>query len=285
MIKCRHILAESPFWHGEENTLFWIDIIKQTLHAYHLLKKETSVINFSSTIGFIVPDNKGNIIVGLQNGIASYDVDKAKLRLLAAVEDTIPENRCNDGKCDSMGRLWFGTMNGDCKPGAGALYLLDRDLKLYKKQHGLTIPNGIAWSLDQKQLYHIDSTKRSVVRYRYDEKSGEISGAKTVIVIPDHLGLPDGMTIDEEGMLWIAHYGGYGVYRWNPVNGTLIDKIAVSVPNVTSCTFGGHQLDTLFITTASQDLDEETLNEFPLSGSIFMVKPGIKGIKANIFMR
>lgn len=283
LVKTKCILAESPLWHDQRNSILWVDIEGRTLYAHHLATGQTTASPLPSRVGFIVPDHQGNLILGLQNGVAFYDLDREKLSWLKDVEKEMPENRCNDGKCDSEGRLWFGTMDVNAKTGAGSLYLLDSDLNLQKKADSLSIPNGTAWSLDGKYFYHIDSTRKSVVRYRYHTHTGEIAGSKTVISIPEGMGLPDGMTIDEEGMLWIAHYGGFGVYRWNPENGALLNKITLPVPNVTSCTFGGPHLDTLFITTASEGMDEKARKAYPLSGSIFTAKPGAKGLKANIF--
>lgn len=285
LVNRRHILAESPLWHSRRNSLFWVDIENEALHEYSFGTKTIATINLASRPGFIVQGDQDNLIVGLEKGIVSYNLENAQFSWLKDVEENIPEHRCNDGKCDNKGRLWLGTMHLESKPGDGSLYLLDSALSLHKKIDGLTIPNGLAWSLDHQQFYHIDSIRKTVIRYRYDGTTGNIAGAETVISIPSDLGLPDGMTIDEEGMLWIAQYGGHGVYRWNPDNGSLIDKIDLPVPNVTSCTFGGQNMDTLFITTASEKMDEEAIEKYPLSGSIFTVKPGTKGVKANIFIR
>ena len=110
------------------------------------------------------------------------------------------------------------------------------------------------------------------------EESGEIVLDKAVIHIPEEMGSPDGMAVDAEGMLWIAHYGGFGVYRWNPESGKLLDKIDVPVPNVTSCAFAGEEMDWLIITTARENLSDEDLRKYPGSGGIFYIKTEVKGI-------
>lgn len=285
LYQSRFILAESPFWHNKRNSFFWVDIENKKLLEYSCDTRQIANIEFPFRIGFVVEDDQDNLIVGLQGGLAAYNLSTGSFTWLKDVEKESPENRCNDGKCDIHGKLWFGTMDRNCSQGAGSFYLLEQDLTLHKKLDNLTIPNGLTWSLDNKLLYHIDSAEKSIKSYWYNKHSGALMYRKTVVSIPDGMGLPDGMAIDEKGMLWVAHYGGAGVYHWNPENGKLIDKIDLPVPNVTSCAFGGEQLDKLVITTASQGMSEEALKEFPLSGSIFMATAGVKGVAANIFKR
>lgn len=276
-------LAEGPFWCAEQNSLVWVDIEGKSFHQYHWERKQLKSFPMPSRPGFVVQGQDGQFIMGLEGGLASFDVDTEELGYFLEVEKGQAHQRFNDGKCDPQGRLWFGTMNIDAKPAAGAFYLLDQDLHLHKKSEGFTIPNGLAWSLDHERLYHIDSPERCIQSYFFDGLSGEIRFEKTAIQIPEELGMPDGMTIDEEGMLWVAHWGGFGVYRWNPANGQLLTKIALPVPQVTSCAFGGKDLDHLFITTASKFLSEEEQQKHPLSGGIFVVKPGISGFLPNKF--
>ena len=142
-----------------------------------------------------------------------------RLEWLPDIEISSLSTRCNDGACDSRGRLWVGTMHLAHTKGAGALYCVDTNLKVRKKLHNATISNGIVWSLDNKRLYYIDSPTQVVQSFIFEEESGEIIFEKNIIHIPVEMGTPDGMAIDEEGMLWIAHWGGFGVYRWNPHNG------------------------------------------------------------------
>ena len=131
-------------------------------------------------------------------------------------------------------------------------------------------------------MYFIDSPTQKVQTFSFSLESGDILFDKTCIDIPKEMGTPDGMCIDEEGMLWIAHWGGFGVYRWNPLTGKCIDKIEVPAPNVTACTFVGEHLDRLVITTARQDMTEADLDAWPLSGSLFTAAPGVNGRPGNV---
>ena len=169
-------------------------------------------------------------------------------------------------------------MHLEHKDGAGSLFLVDENLRVHKKLPNTSISNGIVWSLDNKRLFYIDSPTQVVKAYIFNEKTGEIVFEKNVIEVPSEMGTPDGMAIDEEGMLWIAHYNGFGVYRWNPSTGKLLEKIIVPVPQVTSCVFGGENLDHLFITTARENMNEQDLKKYPDSGNLFVVKMNVKGV-------
>jgi sugar lactone lactonase YvrE len=130
-------------------------------------------------------------------------------------------------------------------------------------------------------MYYIDSVTKTVQCFLFDIHTGELQFEKIAIHIPD--GFPDGMCMDEEGMLWIAQWDAFGVYRWNPETGELLDKIDLPVPQVSSCVFGGENMDQLFITTAREKMDEEMLAKYPLSGSVFIAKPGVKGLRVHKF--
>jgi sugar lactone lactonase YvrE len=197
------------------------------------------------------------------------------------VEEGLPLNRCNDGKCDAEGRLWVGTMSRMFTAGAGSFYSIDQNFKVQKHLDQITISNGMAWSEDNKTLYYIDSPTQQVNAFHFDLENGEIRFDRTVIEIPTEMGTPDGMCIDQEGKLWVAHYGGFGVYRWDPVSGKLMEKIELPVPNITSCTFGGENLDILLITTARENLTDSQLGEYPLSGDVFLVQTNTKGSLPN----
>jgi sugar lactone lactonase YvrE len=142
---------------------------------------------------------------------------------------------------------------------------------------GVTVSNGLAWSSDEKTMYYNDTTTLQVSAFDYEKETGEISGRRTVIEIDPSTGKPDGMTIDEEDMLWIAHFGGGRITRWDPTKGTLLTTIEVPAPHTTSCAFGGPQLDELYITTGRTGLDADALKAYPKSGGLFRAVPGVKG--------
>jgi len=262
----------------------WVDIERKMVFEYNWNNKQMYYWQLEKRVSLLLPscdDNK--LILGMQGGLANFDLSENRFQWLLDIEKEIDINRCNDGACDAYGRLWVGTMSIHLDKGAGSLYVLDEDFSLQKKIEEVSIPNGIVWSLDNKRMYFIDSIRQCVQSYLFDIKTGDLIYEKTAIQIPESLGTPDGMTIDEEGMLWIAHYGGFGVFRWNPVTGDLIEKISLPVPNVTSCIFGGKNLDILFVTTARQELSEDDLLKYPESGNLFCSKTKVKGFQTSTF--
>jgi sugar lactone lactonase YvrE len=140
----------------------------------------------------------------------------------------------------------------------------------------------MAWTADQQTFYFIDTPTKKIQEFAFDPESGEIKFRRISVEIPEGLGFPDGMCIDREGMLWVAHYAGSGVYRWNPQTGKLLDKIELPVPHVTSCCFGGENLDLILITTAQENLTVDDLKKYPQSGDVFLVKLEVGGMESYL---
>src|SRR5258706_1550409 len=244
-------LGEGPLWHAERKSCFWVDIESGILYEYNWLNALVKTWQFNYKVSMVMQGKNNDLIITLNTAIAKFDTLSEKLTWLFSIEN-IAHNRCNDGCCDRLGRLWVGTMHMKHLKGHGSLYCITANKQADKKIGNTTISNGLAWSLDNTTLYFIDSPTQMVQSFIYDEQSAEISFEKNVITIPVNMGTPDGMAIDEEGMLWIAHWGGFGVYRWNPFTGEHLDTIEVPVPNVTSCAFAGENLDQLIITTPQE---------------------------------
>jgi sugar lactone lactonase YvrE len=274
------ILGESPLWHAERKCCFWVDIENGVLYEYNWVQQTTRDWKFNYRLTLVLQGKDDQLILALDAKIASFDLETEKVRWLVDVE-TGSKIRCNDGACDTQGRLWVGTMHLEHTKEAGALYCVGADLTVQKKIDKTTISNGIVWSLDNKRLYYIDSPTQAVQSFIFEEKTGGIIFEKNIISIPNEMGSPDGMSIDEEGMLWIAHWGGFGVCRWNPGNGELLGKIEVPVPQVSSCAFVGENLDYLMITTARENMNEEELKKYPQSGDVFWVEAGVKGLLSS----
>lgn len=279
------MLGEGAFWHEARQSFFWVDIDGKALFEFVLKNKQVNTWRFPHRPSFLSLDTHGQFVIALQGGIARYDLQTESTQWLLPVEKEFPDQRTNDGAIDCEGRLWIGTMNVQFTKGAGSLYCVDQEMSLSKKIEGLTIPNGLVWSLDNSRMYHIDSPTRKVQSYLFDRQTGNITFEKTAITLPSESGTPDGMCIDEEGMLWIAHWNGFGVYRWNPENGKLLSKIDVPVPQVSSCAFGGEHFDELFITTARENFTAEMLAKYPDSGSVYIAHPGVRGVRKNLFGR
>jgi sugar lactone lactonase YvrE len=195
----------------------------------------------------------------------------------------VPGNQFNDGKCDPAGRFWAGTVDFTDFERLGNLYRLDPDLSVHRMLEGVQISNGIAWTLDGTEMYYIDSRLHRVDAFDCDLETGEIENRRVAFHIPEEMGLPDGMTIDGEGMLWIALFKGSRVSRWDPFESRLLQTVDLPVSNVTSCAFDGENLDQLYITTARRWLNAEQLEKQPLAGGLFRAYVGVTGVPAFEF--
>ncbi|NHM33896.1 SMP-30/gluconolactonase/LRE family protein [Neobacillus terrae] len=276
-------LGEGPSWDAKNQLLYWVDILSKKVCIFNPKTEENREIHLEQMASAVVPRESGGLVLGMENGFYFLDINTEELTQITDPESHLPLNRFNDGKCDPKGRFWAGSMNLEELEGEGSLYFLDKDLQTKKKVDGTTISNGLAWSPDNKFFYFTDTPTMKIVRYEYDLNSGEIKNPKPVIHFPESEGYPDGMTIDSEGMLWIAHWSGNKVSRWNPETGEQILSINIPAMNVTSCTFGGEDLSELYITTARKGMTEEELEKFPLSGGVFRVKTEIQGAPTYTF--
>lgn len=274
-------LGEGPYWHTTRKSFFWVDIENGKLFEHQLSSGETKIRTFPHRLSVILEDNTGKLILGLDRKIARFDPETEGLEWICEVESNQPLHRFNDGKVDTKGRVWIGTLSTLFTKGAGSLYAIGKERVPKKKLANLTISNGMAWTEDNSIFYFIDSPTRQIQKFDFNHESGEIKFKGVSIEVPEELGTPDGMCIDREGMLWVAHYGGSGVYRWNPKSGKLLEKVELPVPHVTSCCFGGENLDQLLITTARENLSPKELEKYPQSGDVFLVKTNTQGYLPN----
>jgi sugar lactone lactonase YvrE len=278
------LLGEGPVWDAKNKLICWVDILNGEIHEYSPEQKTHRAIGVHQMIGSIAICTNGNFIAALQNGFAFIDRITGAVKMIVDPEDHLSHNRFNDGKCDPAGRFWAGTMSLSEEPGTGNLYAIEKDLIVTRKIEGVTISNGMAWSADQRVFYYIDTPTSGIVKYDYEKDSGLIHNKRTVIKIAKEDGYPDGMTIDNEGMLWIAHWDGWQVSRWDPIRSEMLGRIKLPVARVTSCTFGGENLEDLYITSAKVGLTKAQSAQQPLAGSLFVLREcGFKGMPAVEF--
>ncbi|GMQ28920.1 SMP-30/gluconolactonase/LRE family protein [Algoriphagus confluentis] len=274
-------LGEGPLWIANLGCFFWVDIEMGNLHCYHLASEKLEIRHFPNRLAVVLEGQNGKLILGLDRRLVRYDWDKEVIEELCEVESDLALNRFNDGKVDPQGRIWIGTLSRLFTEGAGSLYRIGTDLKPQIQLQNLTISNGMAWTVDQRTYYFIDTPTKNIHEFAFDPESGAIEFRRIAVEIPEGLGFPDGMCIDREGMLWVAHYAGSGVYRWNPKTGKLLDKIELPAPHVTSCCFGGENLDLMLITTAQENLTGDDLEKYPQSGDVFLVNVEVGGLESN----
>ena len=276
-------VGEGPLWDEEQQVLYWVDILSSLLYIYDPATGENRTLDVGRHVGTVVTRASGGLMLAVPEGFASFDLETQELTLIANPEAHITGNRFNDGKCDPAGRFWAGTMAYENPTNQGSLYRLDTDLSVHKIFGDVAISNGIIWSLDHTTMYYIDTLRKSVRAFDYADDTGDISNERVIITVPEEIGMPDGMAIDSEGMLWVAHYGGSCVSRWNPNTAQLLLKIDLPVTQVTACAFGGPNLDTLFITSAAQELDAAELARQPLAGGLFAIKTPYQGVPSFRF--
>jgi sugar lactone lactonase YvrE len=278
VIAKRTLVGEGALWDADKKVMYWVDILRAQVYIYDPLSGVNRTIDTCQAVGTVVPRQSGGLVVALHNGFAHIDLDTEKMTPIGEdPERQIPANRFNDGKCDRAGRLWAGTMAFAGTQNAGALYCLDLDHSVTKKITPATVSNGLVWTADNKTMYFIDSPLNSVRAYDYDIDTGTIDHER-VVCQNEGAGIFDGMAIDAEGMLWIALYGGAAVKRYDPHSGALLRELSMPFSNVTSCAFGGENLDELYITSACQQMDEATLAQQPLAGSLVKIDPGCRGV-------
>jgi sugar lactone lactonase YvrE len=270
-------LGDGPAWDDRLNRLIWVDIERNMINRFDPATGRNESWSVGVHVGFAVPTDAGDIVAGTRDGIIRLDPQLGSVVSLLDPEGDIPTNRFNDGKCDPRGRLFAGTISYKRIEGDASLYRIDQDLSVTKVVSGVTNSNGQCWSADEATFYYIDTPTRRIDAFDYDVESGEISNRRTVVHVPEELGKPDGMTIDQEGKLWVGMFRGGGVTRWNPETGELLAKIELPCPNVTSCCFGGPNFEQLFITTARTGMSPEDLKQQPLAGGLFVAQPGVAG--------
>ena len=279
VVEKRTHVGEGSLWDPEEKVLYWVDILSHQLYIYNPASGVNRTIETCQSVGTVVKRASGGLMLALHNGFASLDLETEKITPIADPEREIPGNRFNDGKCDPAGRFWAGTMEFNGAPDQGALYCLDADHSVSLKVEPVSISNGIVWTADSETMYYIDTGANNVRAFDYDADTGAISGER-VAVTNEGEGHFDGMSIDEEGMLWVAVFGGWGVRRFDPGNGALLRDVRLPMSNVTSCAFGGDQLDELYVTSAVHGMDEAAFREQPLAGSLVRIDPGVCGVPA-----
>ena len=277
-------LAEGPHWWAEKGVLLWVDIEASRVGLFDPVARSNRFLDLPSHVGAVVPTTAGDLVAATAQGFVRLDPDSGVVTALHDPEPGRSEHRFNDGKCDPWGRFWAGTMAYDFSPGAGSLWRLNNDFSCSLQWQELTISNGLAWSLDRRFLYLIDSPTLTVMAFPLTSTGGLADHPTTCITIPAEWdALPDGMCIDAEGKLWIALFGGSAVTRWDPQDGRLMQTVELPCCQVTSCCFGGPDLDQLLITTARRGLDAQALGDQPLAGGLFQLSLGMKGCRSEMF--
>jgi sugar lactone lactonase YvrE len=281
-VDVRAEVGEGPHWDPASRSLWFVDLTSGTVLRYAEVSGSVTTFSVGQEVGAVLPRSAGGLVLAVRDGIAVASESGEGFELEVPVEFENRANRMNDAKCDPAGRLFAGTTAFDFAAGAGALYRIDVDWSCEAVVLGVTTSNGTAWSPDGTRMYFIDSPEQGVDVFDYDVTVGSISNRRRLVTIDATAGVPDGMTVDAEGNLWVACFGG-GAVRCYSAAGNQIGEIAFPVRQVTSCAFGGSDHSELYVTSACYRMTPEQLAEEPLAGATFVCRPGVVGIPASSF--
>jgi L-arabinonolactonase len=284
-------LGESPCWHPGEQVLYWTDVPSKVMKRWNPRTGEHKIWPMPEMVTAIAVRRSGGFIMASHTGIDFFDPHSGRRTRFVAPESAKPANRSNDGKCDRRGRFWYGTMMNNFAEDmsetpitahTGGLYRIDPDGSVHIFERELGIANTFAWSPDDSTMYFAD-TLDAIYTYDFDPATGRI-GNRRIFARADtaRYGHPDGSTIDAEGFLWNARWDGGCIIRWAP-DGSIDRVVRLPCRRVTSCIFGGSDLDTLYITTVRYGLSDAELAEQPLAGGIFALDPQVKGLPDGQF--
>lgn len=276
-----HQLAEGPHWSSIDQRLHWVDITNGIVFSINADGTDCRSIDVHELVGAVVPCRAGGLLVALQSGIYTID-SQGERTLVAHPEHDRPGNRYNDGKCDSLGRFWVGSLALNGEPGAGRLWRIDPDGHCTLIEQHLDVPNGLGWSPDEQRFYHTDSGRATIYQYDMDMPSGALGKRRVFASNADGDGVPDGLTVDTEGSIWSAQWDGGCLIRYD-ADGRIAQRIRIDVPRPTSCTIGGPDHRTLYITSARVGLASEVLESAPCSGHILSMDQSVPGLPDHPF--
>ncbi|MDE2902159.1 MAG: SMP-30/gluconolactonase/LRE family protein [Chloroflexota bacterium] len=280
VVRTRAEVGEGPLWDPGTETLLWVDITGSAVHRFDPANGRNDCTDVGIDVGAVAVRASGGLVMAAADGFRSLEADGSQT-VLAEVGADDPSMRMNDGKCDRHGRFWAGTMAYDeaAPAGLGKLYRLDPDLGVQVMVDSVSISNGIDWSPDDRLMYYIDSPTRRVDVFDFDLDDGAITNRRTLIEADASVGFPDGMTVDANGDLWVAFWGGARVGHFAP-DGSERGMVRFPVSQTSSCAFGGSDGRDLYVTSAARGISEEAE---PEAGSLFRARTGAVGQAPNSF--
>lgn len=276
-------IGECPRWHPHERRLYWVDILEPSLNALDPATGQTERWLMPERIGCFGFRREGGLIAGMQLGIYIVELDPTvRTERVFAFEADNPQTRFNDGRVDPGGRFWAGTVIESMDKRVGSLFRYDPNGTCTRMVDKLICSNGLAFSPDGRIMYHSDSRQDYVWAWDYDRETGGISNQRVFLGIDIQEGRPDGAAVDVEGFYWICHIGGWHLARYSP-DGVIDRVVGIPVQRPTMCGFGGPDLRTLYITSATYPLSAAELRKQPLAGGLFALEVDVPGFPEPFF--
>lgn len=275
-------LGEAPVWDPVTRKLCWVDILHPAVYRFDPESGRNEICETGKLVSAVMPCADGRLVAATQDGIEFLDFASGRLDTLVDPEAGIQENRLNDAKVGPGGAIWVGSMRLDASKPSGALYRVGADGTVARKESGISVGNGMAWSPDNSVFYFVDTVPGLIYAYDFQPGEGVLANRRVLARIPEAEGRPDGIAVDSDGGIWCAIWDGWRVNRYLP-DGRLERSIDLPVPRPTSIAFGGDDMATLYITSARTRLPASTLSEAPLSGGLFACRPGWRGTPVTLF--
>jgi len=277
VLDARASLGECPVWSVAEQVLYWVDINAPALHRFDPATGADTAMPMPESIGCFALRARGGFVIALRDGIWLARADGTLLRRIADPPYAPEHHRFNDGRCDRQGRFWAGSMNEQRDADSASLVRVDADHRVTPVLSGMMISNGLAWSPDGRTMYHADTPTQIIHSFDFDAASGLPSNRRVFARFTDPTHRPDGGAVDSEGCYWTAFYAGGKVVRLSPT-GAVLAQYPVPAQCPTMCAFGGHDLRTLYVTSARQLRSDEELARLPQSGGLFAMAVAVPGL-------
>lgn len=280
VLSARARLGEGPLWDGEKQLLFWVDIYNHRVHQFDPATGQDRFFDVGDVVSAIQKAGSDRLLLALSNTLAFLNLKTGEVTPFYQVEFPHPDTRFNDGKCDSQGRFWIGSISD--VPGQAILYRYDPDGQFHIMETGLTISNGLGWSPDRSTFYLTDSAQHKIYAYNFEEASGKISDRRVLIDLSAEGVEPDGLAIDSAGNIWSALWNGWCIACFNPAGAEIL-RVKMPVQRPTSVTFGGKNLTEIYITSASIGLSQKEIQKEINAGDLFCLSTDSSGMPSYQF--
>jgi L-arabinonolactonase len=276
LVDAKNTLGESPIWDEQGQVLWWVDNVgRPSIWRYDPSDGGVRNWEMPEEIGSMVLRERGGICAAMKKGFAFVELDPVRIEMVAQLENHLPHNRMNDGRCDRRGRFWCGSMDARSKFGpreaSASIYRLDPDLSCHRMDTGFTVSNGTAFSPDNRTMYYADTPSLNIYAYDFDIETGGIANRRVFARMDEPNARVDGAAVDSEGGYWCAHFSAWSIVRYSP-DGKLDRRVRLPTSGVTCVAWGGPKLDIMYVTSAQLYLPKNEESAYPHAGALWEIR-------------